>query len=89
MTPKQEIEQLLHEFAIAPGDFSMWNKRARILAILDSHEIVPIDEIGLRRECLALIEEADRRAKNNGMGDVAYRNAIQRLKLFMRDGKTK
>jgi hypothetical protein len=57
--------------------------------ILATHELVPIDDaIGLRRECLALIEEAERRAKDNSMGDAAYRNAIQRLKLFLRDGKT-
>lgn len=47
------------------------------------------NEIPLRRECLALIEEAERRAKDNNLGDAAYRNAMQRLKLFLRDGRSR
>ena len=42
----------------------------------------------LRQECLDLIAEAERRAKDNKLGDVAYRNAIHRLKKFLRDGET-
>jgi hypothetical protein len=92
MNARQEIEQILEHLRDAESHVQIDRLEGhvdRIREILATHELVPIDDaIGLRRECLALIEEAERRAKDNSMGDVAYRNAIQRLKLFLRDGKT-
>ena len=100
MNAKEEILDLIDNRREQKDMPLAYSVPERIREILSRHELVPIEEgtkveliygkkpDALRRECLAPIEEAERRAKDNGMGDAAYRNAVQRLKLFLRDGKT-
>lgn len=92
MNAKQEILDSVDELCkcIERGwPISAFRFIQTIRAILSTHTLEPIgDGTPLAQECADLIEEAERRALENGRGDVAYRNAIHRLKLFLKDRKT-
>jgi len=88
MNAKQEIHETLRRCVRYARPLSQ-SEEDRIRKILDTHTLEPIgDGVPLAQECADLIEEAERRAKENGRRDIAYRNAIQRLKLFLKDRKT-
>lgn len=83
--PEQKILSKLDEIEIENDIDRECNYIRKILSM---HRLEPKSRTPLAQECADLIEEAERRAKENGRGDVAYRNAIHRLKLFLKDGKT-
>lgn len=89
MNAKQEILEII-DYTRRQKDMPLAGSEVdRIREILSKHTLEPIgDGTPLAQECANLIEEAERRAKENGRGDVAYRNAIHRLKQFLKDRKT-